>query len=111
MKKYPAWLIDEYIEQINHELFNNMLPIESLKIRQHTKGTDFSALYFDGKIELFLHHIYSLDILFATLAHELVHYYQDILELPTNHNGKFFRYYTEKYLDIYGDIRWNFTGK
>lgn len=99
--KFPKWLIVEYISQINTELFNRALPIEELKITQNLKGPDYLALAWDFNIELNPETIQNCDCLFDTLAHELIHIYQDWLEIPNNHNGKFFRYFEEKADGLY----------
>lgn len=110
MKKYPKWLIAEYVDQINRELFNGVLPIEELTFRQYEYDEHYSAVYFDYNIDLYINWQRSTDELFATLAHEMVHYFQDLLDIPTNHNGKFFRYYADKFVKVYGEKKHLFTG-
>jgi|WetSurMetagenome_2_1015567.scaffolds.fasta_scaffold08302_9 hypothetical protein len=100
-KKFPRWLIVEYAKQINKELFNNLLPIELLGIRQTTKDNDI-AFYTDYEIGINYKRLGNdCEELFITLAHEFIHFYQDILKLPLNHNGKFFRFYHDKACNLY----------
>jgi hypothetical protein len=100
LRKFPKWLIVEYIEQINKDIFGGFLPVEQLSVTQKLKGNDALAFYSDYEIEL-NPSLLDCEELFFTLAHELIHFYQDILELPFNHNGKFFRFYGEKITEIY----------
>jgi predicted SprT family Zn-dependent metalloprotease len=99
-KKFPKWLIEEYIIQINKEIFSGFLPVNELKITQKLKGNDALAFYSDYEIEL-NPSLMDCSELFFTLGHELIHFYQDILEIPTNHNGKFFRFFGKKIKETY----------
>jgi len=99
--KHPKWLINEYIRQINKELFNGCLPLEEIKITQKLKDKSFAALACGSDIELNPFYVNNADLLFETLAHELIHVYQDLLGLPPNHNTKFFRFFEEKANNLY----------
>lgn len=99
-KKFPRWLIAEFVNQINREIFGGFLPVEQLKIKQTLKKNSELAFYTDFEIEL-NPKLLDSEELFFTLAHELIHFYQDVLEIPMNHNGKFFRFFGDKIKTTY----------
>lgn len=107
---YPKWLIAEMVKQINREVFGGVLPLESLRIKQTRKPSEFCALYWDCEIELFTFQNPDTFELFNTIAHEMIHFYQDCLELPMNHGGAFFRYYSAKCKALYDVNEKTFKG-
>jgi Zn-dependent peptidase ImmA (M78 family) len=100
MKKVADSFLYSMLEYINYELFDNKLDLSDITIRQKRLHTLHMADYFDNEITIYLNWFDSLEDIKHTLAHELVHYYQDTLDLPFNHNTRFFQYYREKYLAI-----------
>jgi len=100
--KFPAWLIAEYLRQINQELFNGAIKLHTVKVKQTLKEKHIFAYCLDKTIELNPKAIKTTDELFNTLAHELIHVYQFMLGLPTNHNGKFFKVFAKKACNLYG---------
>ena len=92
-------------DEINQVLFDGMLDLTELKIyvRTSTHRQGWLGYYLSGKIRIYAKdHKNSYTAMINTLAHELVHFYQDMLECPTNHNGKIFRYYTAKWRRLTG---------
>jgi hypothetical protein len=78
-----------------------MLSVELLRIYQTAKDQDI-AFYTDYEIGLNYKRLNNdCEELFITIAHELIHFFQDMLELPLNHNGKFFKYYHDKACNLY----------
>ena len=98
-----------WINQINHEIFDNKIDLSNLKIRQFLKdhqSPDARAWYYPGKnrIDLILKKMKGEFEIFHTLAHELIHVYQMQLgfnHYKLNHGGKFFRYYKRKICNAY----------
>lgn len=90
-------------DEINQALFNGALDLGAFKIIQQKRHfAGWMGEYFNGKIKLGLDKHENYLELLETLAHEMTHYYQDSLGLPTNHNGAFFRYYSKKWAKIQG---------
>lgn len=90
------------IAELNDTLFNSVLPINELKVKQKRHSDDVMAEYLQGEIILYSNWMIEPFDFMHTLAHELIHYYQDCLDIPINHGGKFFRYYADKYCNISG---------
>ena len=107
---FPRWLIAEFVKQINQEVFNNALPIKELIVKQCRKPSEFCALYWDCEIQIFTANHPDTPELFSTIAHEMIHFYQDILEIPMNHGGAFFRYYSRKCQELYDINGKTFSG-
>lgn len=108
--KFPKWLIAEYLEQLNRELFNNLMDISDLKVKQTLKDNNVYAYAWNFEINLNPNRIGNCDELFNTLAHELIHYYQESLEIPNNHGGAFFRFFAKKYCLTFEENYKSFKG-
>lgn len=98
------------VKQINREVFGNCLPIKDLRIKQTRGESKFCALYWDSEIEIFTFQNPNTFELFNTIAHEMIHFYQDCLEIPMNHGGAFFRFYTKKCQALYNVNAKTFKG-
>lgn len=96
-----------WVKQINIELFGGKLPVDRLRVFSESGNMVYSGLYYPGRGHIILHHENHENHadMFATLAHEMIHFKQDTVDSPTNHNGKLFRHYRRKYMDSYGHIR------
>ena len=108
--KFPKWLIAEYLEQLNRDLFDNRMDISDLKVKQNLKNPRIFAYEWNFTIQLNPGKIGHCDELFNTLAHELIHYYQESLEIPNNHGGAFFRFYAKKYCGLFDENYKSFKG-
>ena len=102
--------------QINDEVFNSEINLNSLKfknIKEDKENPNCRAWYYPATNKIVLietHHFNEFEI-FHTLAHELIHVFneqcdpdQELTHL--NHGGKFFRYYKRKVCNTYG-IKFN----
>ena len=106
--RFPKEHLNNIAAELNEILFNSALPINELDIRQSNYDPNIAAWYGDYDIQIFSNFHHTDAQLYETIAHELIHFYQDILEIPMNHNGKFFRYYSEKYRKL---AIWNISTK
>lgn len=92
-------------EEINSSVFNNALDISVIDFHFKKKDENARAWYYRFNktpfIQIIKKHHENDNELIASIAHELIHYYQDCLDIPINHGGKFFRYYKEKICRIY----------
>ncbi len=106
----------EFAIQINEEVFNFQINLNGLKfknIKEDKENPNCRAWYYPDANRIVLiekHHPNEFEI-FHTIAHELIHVFneqcdpdQELTHL--NHGGKFFRYYKRKVCDTYG-IKFN----
>jgi hypothetical protein len=103
MDRMKKQFIYEMAQEINIVLFNGNLDISEINIIQPRKNPyNWLGYYIGNEIRIYPEaHQNEFDLM-HTLAHEMVHYYQDILECPTNHNGALFRHFTKKWFNITG---------
>lgn len=97
--KFSKSLINEIANELNTVLFNSQLAIDLLDIKQKNYDPHIAAWYGAEEIIIFSNFHHTIQQLYETIAHELIHYYQDSLDIPLGHNCKIFRYYSKKYRD------------
>jgi hypothetical protein len=106
MRIKPRFKLRLYAEQINSEIFHNKLDISKVHFELKHKEHKGARAWYWRTNEIPIIQIIKTEHdnefgIFHSIAHELIHYYQDNLAIPINHGGKFFRYYKRKICDFY----------
>lgn len=104
-------LMREFAHRINQEVFNNVLDISKLvfRVKATEKQNARAWYYYDDNIGfpviiLIRAEHKTLDQAYASIAHELIHYWQDSVANMGKlcHNGQTFRYWKYRICKMYG---------
>jgi hypothetical protein len=90
--------------EVNHEIFNDLISIETLTFRVKNSHKWAMGFYCDFEITVHKNWHKTRKDYKKTLAHELTHYYQDMFWLDLDHGKQgFFRFFQAKIFDLYGE--------